>query len=109
MPTTYLVIGAHGQLGRDLCPRLPGHVIPATRDQADLTKPDLLRSALDQTKPDVVVNCAAYNLVDKAEVAPELAFAVNAFGPRFLAQLCAERDVALVHFSTDYVCGLDSP
>src|SRR4051812_48181336 len=106
MPTTYLVIGAHGQLGRDLCPRLSGHVIPATRDQADLTEPDLLRSTLDQTKPDVVVNCSAYNLVDKAETEPDVAFAVNAFGPRTLAQLCAERGITLVHFSTDYVFGL---
>src|SRR5262249_41359675 len=59
-------------------------------------------------RPDVVINCAAYNFVDKAESEPEAAFAVNAFGARDLARLCAQRECTLVHFSTDYVFGLDS-
>src|SRR5262245_34607439 len=108
MPTKYLVIGAQGQLGRDLCPRLAGEVIPAGRDRADLTRPDLLRAILEEHRPQIVVNCAAYNLVDKAESEPDVAFAVNAFGPRSLATLCAERDITFVHFSTDYVFGLDT-
>jgi dTDP-4-dehydrorhamnose reductase len=104
----FLVLGANGQLGRDLCPRLPGEVIPAGRAQADLTDPDSLRVHLDEVGPDVVVNCAAYNFVDRAESEPQAAFTVNSLGVRNLARLCAERDQVLVHFSTDYVFGLDA-
>jgi dTDP-4-dehydrorhamnose reductase len=104
----YAVLGAAGQLGRDLCPRLTGNVIPLTRERADLTRPQTLRAALEEVRPDVVVNCAAYNFVDRAEAESEAAFAANAWGVRELARLCGERDWALVHFSTDYVFGLDA-
>jgi dTDP-4-dehydrorhamnose reductase len=104
----YAVIGSAGQLGRDLCPRLSGEVIPLTRERADLTRPELLRATLAELRPDVVVNCAAYNFVDKAEAEPEAAFAVNAWGVRQLALACRDRDIVLAHFSTDYVFGLDA-
>jgi dTDP-4-dehydrorhamnose reductase len=105
----YAVLGAAGQLGRDLCPRLPGEVIPLSRaDGADLTRPEPLRTVLEAARPDVVVNCAAYNFVDRAEAEPEAAFAVNAWGVRELARLCDARDWLLVHYSTDYVFGLDA-
>jgi dTDP-4-dehydrorhamnose reductase len=103
----YAVLGAAGQLGRDLCPRLPGEVVPLTRDRADLTRPEALRAALDAIAPDVVVNCAAYNFVDRAEAEPPAAFAVNAWGVRDLALWCRDRGRLLVHFSSDYVFGLD--
>jgi dTDP-4-dehydrorhamnose reductase len=106
----YAVLGAAGQLGRDLCPRLSGEVIALSRGgslAADLSRPESLRGMLDQVRPDVVVNCAAYNFVDKAESEPQEAFAVNAWGVRELARLCGERDCLLVHFSTDYVFGID--
>jgi dTDP-4-dehydrorhamnose reductase len=103
----YAVLGANGQLGHDLCPRLPGEVTALTRDRADLTRPDTVRAALGELRPDVVVNCAAYNFVDRAESEPPAAFAVNAWGVRDLALLCRELDCTLVHFSTDYVFGLD--
>ena len=60
------------------------------REQADLTRPDTVRAALAACRPDVVINCAAYNFVDRAEEEPEAAFAVNAAGPRHLALACAE-------------------
>lgn len=104
----YVVIGSAGQLGRDLCPRLPGEVIPLTRERADLTRPDILRATLAELRPDVVVNCAAYNFVDRAEEEPEAAFAVNAWGVRQLALACESMACVLVHFSTDYVFGLDA-
>jgi dTDP-4-dehydrorhamnose reductase len=103
----YAVIGSAGQLGRDLGPRLPGEVVPLTRERADLTRPEPLRAALAELRPDVVVNCAAYNLVDRAESEPDAAFAVNTWGVRHLALVCRDLDCALVHFSTDYVFGLD--
>ena len=106
----YAVLGAAGQLGRDLCPRLAGEVIPLSRTGSppvDLSRPESLRALFDEARPDVVINCAAYNFVDRAESEPQEAFAVNAWGVRELARLCRERDCLLVHFSTDYVFGLD--
>lgn len=107
----YAVLGAAGQLGRDLCPRLPGDVLALSRTGApaiDLARPESLPALFDELRPDVVINCAAYNFVDRAENEPQEAFAVNAWGVRELARLCHERDCLLVHFSTDYVFGLDS-
>jgi dTDP-4-dehydrorhamnose reductase len=103
----FLILGAAGQLGRDLIPRLDGEVIPQPRQRADLTRPQTLRAALTQSRPDVVVNCAAYNFVDRAESEAEAAFAVNAWGVAALAEICRDLDCSLVHFSTDYVFGLD--
>jgi len=103
----YLVLGAAGQLGRDLCPRLPGEVVPLGRPHIDLTRPESLRAALEEVRPDVVINCAAYNFVDRAESEPEAAFAVNAWGVRDLAAACRGLGCTLVHFSTDYVFGLE--
>ncbi len=103
----YAVIGAAGQLGRDLCPRLPGEVIALGRDRAELTQPDLLRATLTGLRPDAVINCAAYNFVDRAETEPQACFAVNAWGVRQLALICRDLGMLLVHFSTDYVFGFD--
>jgi dTDP-4-dehydrorhamnose reductase len=104
----YAVLGSAGQLGRDLCPRLAGEVTPLTREDADLTRPETLRAAVARLRPDVVVNCAAYNYVDRAEAEPEAAFAVNAWGVRELARACRDLGCVLVHFSTDYVFGFDA-
>lgn len=108
MAMKHAVIGAAGQLGRDLCPRLSGEVTALTRERADLTNPELLRATLAELRPDVVYNCAAYNFVDRAEGEPDAAFAVNAWGVRNLALVCRELDFTLIHVSTDYVFGLDA-
>jgi dTDP-4-dehydrorhamnose reductase len=104
------VLGAAGQLGRDLCPRLAtlGDVVPLSRADIDLAKPDTIAPALAVHKPDVFVNCAAYNFVDKAEAEPVAANAVNLAGVDALARSCAGAGANLVHFSTDYVFGLDA-
>jgi dTDP-4-dehydrorhamnose reductase len=101
------VLGAAGQLGRDLCPRLAGEVVPLGREQLDLARPETVRPALAALRPDAVVNCAAYNFVDRAESEPTAAFAVNAWGVRELAVVCRDLGATLVHFSSDYVFGLD--
>jgi dTDP-4-dehydrorhamnose reductase len=101
------VLGAAGQLGRDLCPRLGGEVVPLTRSQVDVSKPDTSSAVLHELRPDVVVNCAAYNFVDRAETEPEAAFAVNSWGVRSLAGACRDLGCVLVHFSSDYVFGLE--
>jgi dTDP-4-dehydrorhamnose reductase len=103
-----VVLGAPGQLGRDLVPRLSGEVIPLGRADVDLTDANSLRTRVTALRPDIVVNCAAYNFVDKAESEPAAAFVVNAWAVRELATVCRDLDATLVHFSTDYVFGLDA-
>lgn len=102
-----VVLGAPGQLGRDLCPRLRGEVIPLGRQDGDITDAAQMRQLLTDRRPDFVINCAAYNFVDKAETERDAAFAVNAWAVRDLAVVCRDLDCCLVHFSTDYVFGLD--
>ena len=102
-----VVLGAPGQLGRDLCPQLAGEVIPLARTDVDITDAAPLRQKLAELRPDVVVNCAAYNFVDRAETEPDAAMAANAWAVRELALVCRDLDCTLVYFSTDYVFGLD--
>ncbi len=103
----YVLLGSTGQLGRDLGPRLLGEVIPLTRAQVDLTRPEALGEVIRDLRPDVVINCAAYNYVDRAEAEPHAAFAVNVWGVGDLARACRDLDCGLVHFSSDYVFGVD--
>lgn len=103
----YAVLGAQGQLGRDLCRLWGDAAVGLRRADADLSQPETLRTALTELRPDVVVNCAAFNFVDRAEREPEAAFAINALGVQHLARICGELDATLVHFSTDYVFGRD--
>lgn len=102
------VLGAAGQLGQDLCPRLPGEVIPLARDTLDLAHPDRIPAIVAALRSDVFVNCAAYNFVDRAETEPEAALAINGLGVRALARACRDSGTRFVHFSSDYVFGLDS-
>ncbi|HLJ93700.1 MAG TPA: dTDP-4-dehydrorhamnose reductase [Gemmataceae bacterium] len=103
----HAVLGAAGQLGREFCRQLFGEAIPLTRDQVDLTHPDTVRLALGKLRPQIVINCAAFNFVDRAETESAAAFTVNTHGVRELALACRDLDCTLVHFSTDYVFGLD--
>jgi dTDP-4-dehydrorhamnose reductase len=102
------VIGAHGQLGSDLMRQLGARAVPLGHDLVDITDPARIAAALEGVRPDFVINTAAYNLVDRAEDEPAVAFNVNAFGPRHLAKWCAQQGAVLVHVSTDYVFGLDT-
>lgn len=103
----FLLLGALGQLGRDLFPLLPEPKLAWSRQDLDLADFEATRRRLREVKPSVVINCAAYNLVDRAESDPDPAFVTNAWAVRNLAQICAELDAVLVQFSTDYVFGLD--
>jgi dTDP-4-dehydrorhamnose reductase len=101
------VVGADGQLGQAFQRVLGPKSIGLTHAQADLTRPEQMRGVLNAIQPDIVVNCAAYNAVDKAESDPSTAFAVNTWGVRDLAGICQAMDCVFVHFSTNYVFGLD--
>ena len=97
--------GSNGQVGFELQKKLSvlGEVIATNREELDLTDPDAIRQIIDQTKPDIIINPAAYTAVDKAESEPELAYKINVTAPEVLAVKAAELDIPLVHFSTDYV------
>ncbi len=92
--------GAHGQLGRALTVLAPDS-IGYSRGELDITDAEAVRKIVNPG--DVLINCAAYTAVDRAESEVEAASAVNATGPRVLAQVCAENGARLVHVSTDYV------
>jgi len=101
-----LITGAAGMLGQQVTRefRQRGQqVFPFDHGTLDITDLPVVRITLARVAPDVVVNCAAYTAVDKAETERETAFAVNAIGPRNLALACGEVGAALVHVSTDYV------
>ena len=98
------VTGAAGQLGRALVDRLGARAAWAGgRDALDVRDPAAVSRVLDDVRPGVVINAAAYNDVDGAESDPASAMAVNAVGPGNLARACRERGALLVHVSTDYV------
>lgn len=69
----------------------------------DLTAPARLQEQLGKITPHVVINTAAYNLVDHCEIERELSWTVNAAGPLQLAALCTRAGIRLVHYGTDYV------
>lgn len=73
------------------------------KDQCDITQPDSCRRALQDARPSVVINCAAYTKVDLAESEPETAAAINGAGAGNIAEACREMGAHLVHVSTDYV------
>jgi dTDP-4-dehydrorhamnose reductase len=107
-----LVVGANGQLGRDLGPtlRARGHdVTGLDRRALDITDAEAVTRAVAQTRPERVVNCAAYTRVDPAEGEPKRAYAVNRDGARNLAQACARAGVPFCHISTDFVFSQDPP
>ncbi len=102
------IIGASGQLGSAFRQLLGERAIPIRHSQIEITDPLSIRAALIAANPDFVINAAAYNWVDKAEDEPQIAYGVNALGPRNLALVCAERSLPLLHVSSDYVFGLDA-
>lgn len=102
------LIGAGGQLGGDLLPRLhaAGHeVVPLRHADLDITNAAHVAEVLQPLPLDLVINTAAYNLVDRAEDEPDVAYSVNGFGPRNLARVCEAQGWRLLHISTDYVFG----
>ena len=100
-----LLTGKNGQVGFELNKKLSilGEVIATDRNDLDLADPDKIRIYVDQVKPDIIINLAAYTAVDKAESEPELAYQINVIAPQVLAEKAAELNIPLVHFSTDYV------
>jgi len=101
-----LLIGATGQLGGDLLRNNPGHdIIAPARDQLDISRPTESARAIENIRPELVINCAAFHNVPKCEEDPAQAFLINCVAVRDLAYACALHGVRLVTFSSDYVFG----
>ena len=102
-----LVTGSNGQLGSELQQLAPLH--PAfnftfvTRAELDLSSTDAIRAWFAEKHFDVIINCAAYTAVDKAETESDLAFAINATAVETLATIAKSQQCSLIHISTDYV------
>ena len=100
-----LVTGGDGLLAHQFKKIAPDHfefVFPG-HAEFDLTNPGLMEQRLAELQPQIVINTAAYNLVDRCEIERELSWSVNAAAPETLAKLCAGKNIRLVHYGTDYV------
>lgn len=99
------ITGAGGQLGAALVEELgPSHDLVAfVRSDLDVTDDVAVAGAMEAARPDVIINCAAYNEVDAAEDHPIEALNTNAFAVRALARAAAAVNANLVHYSTDFV------
>ncbi len=101
-----LITGSNGQLAKEIIKESEkrGYEYVAFDHKAlDITDLKKVREAVKNEKPDFVINCAAYNAVDKAEEDWKTAYLVNGIGPKNLAIACEENNCAFAHYSTDYV------
>jgi dTDP-4-dehydrorhamnose reductase len=103
---TFLITGAGGQLGSECALLLAAEgqaPLTFSKEALDVADEAAVVSVFERVRPQVVINCAAYTRVDRAESEPTEAHRANARGPEVLARACAAVDALLVHVSTDYV------
>ncbi len=100
------VIGANGQLGKDICEKIAianNELIELNHDRIEISNIECVSYVLKEVKPDVVINTAAMHNVEKCENDPERSFKVNGIGARNLSHICNDLNSTLIHISTDYV------
>lgn len=100
-----LVTGAAGLLGREIVAVFGKifDVVPTDVGECDVTRAESVRSVMARVRPSIVVHCAAYTAVDRAESEPARAAAVNVLGTRIVARECRESGALLVTFGSDYI------
>ncbi len=104
-----LVFGKDGQLGKAFQDVLANktedecHIHYVGRAQCDLANANAITTLLNQIKPDLIINAAAYTAVDRAQTEIDLAYAINAKAPEIMAHYAISRGASLLHYSTDYV------
>lgn len=102
----FFITGARGQLGQEFQKTLRKHdykFVAFDREGLDITDLNAVIEKVSEHSPNVVINCASYNLVDKAEEDFDNARSVNASGVNNLAAACNDKNILLVHYSTDYI------
>jgi len=108
-PMNILIFGKDGQLGKAFKAifskrsEQQHRIQYVGRAECDLANTDATIELLNQAKPDLILNAAAYTAVDKAETEIDLAFAINAKAPEIMAQYAVVHNATLLHYSTDYV------
>ena len=102
-----LVTGANGMLAKEVKEKFQknNEIIATDVQELDITDEKAVLDFVKNTKPDYIINCAAYTAVDKAEDNYELADRINGDGPTNLAKAAKNVGAKLVHISTDYVFG----
>ena len=106
MSLRWLVTGAGGMVGRDVQRSLANRgeeTMALARSDLDITDSRLVSKAVEDARPDVIINCAAYTRVDDAEKNEHLANAVNGSAVQLLAEAANEAGATLVQLSTDFV------
>lgn len=104
-----LILGAEGNLGTQLTHVFENgdnEVIPWDKGEIDITDRELILKKVNDLKPEIIINAAAYNAVDKCEESDEeyeKAKAINIDGPKNIAEAALKNNVLFVHYSTDYV------
>ena len=101
-----LVTGVKGQLGFDVIERLKNNNIECLgvdKEDFDLINEQSTKTFIINYNPDVVIHCAAYTAVDKAEDEKELCYKINVLGTKYIADICSEINAKMVYISTDYV------
>lgn len=102
-----MVTGSQGQLGQSfqvIAENYPEfEFVFTSREDLDISNRENCISQVEKYQPTAIINCAAYTDVEKAEDEPELALLYNAHALRNLSIICREKDIKLIHFSTDYV------
>jgi dTDP-4-dehydrorhamnose reductase len=100
-----LLAGKNGQVGWELNRSLSklGTIFAMGREDMDLSKPETLRPVIQDIRPDIIVNAAAYTAVEKAESEPDLAMIVNGIAPGVIATEAKKIGATVIHYSTDYV------
>ena len=105
-----LITGANGMLAKAVINEFKNDELVLTDvAELDITNVEKVLEFVKEAKPDFIINCAAYTAVDNAEEQKELAYKINAIGPKNLAIASKENDAVLIHISTDYVFGGDKP
>ena len=106
MKIKYLITGASGQLAKEFIHQLKkkkSRILALTRQDCDISDRGQVFDVIRKYQPDIILNCAAYNNVDKAEKEYERALAVNAKGVKTLCHAGKISKALIVHFSTDAV------
>jgi dTDP-4-dehydrorhamnose reductase len=100
-----LLTGKNGQVGWELNQSLSrlGNVFAMNRNEMDLSRPETLGPIIQDIRPDIIINAAAYTAVDKAESEPELAMTINGIAPGVIAEEAQKIGAGMIHYSTDYI------